>query len=534
MAVWRVLIGLSLGLLGLPVLAVLASWLWLDAQMLAVWRDLAETVLLPYSVATAALAVGVVAGVLLLGGGAALLIASFDFPLRGLLGWALVLPMALPAYVTAYAYTDWLQYSGPVQTALREALGWQGAVLPEIRSLPGAIGVFVLALYPYVYVLGRGALAERSVLLLEAAQTLGAGLRQRLWRVALPLARPALLAGAALALMETLADYGVVSYFGVPTYTAGVYKAWLSWDQPAAAAQLATLLLLVVTGVWLAERRAQSRLRFAQVKGARRVPTPRVPLSGWAAAAACVACALPVLLGFALPVLGMLLRLLQTPDEVGVPWPRFVQWTWNSLRLGLITALLAVAAALWLGFEQRQRPTGWATWLGQGLGLGYAIPGAVVVVGLLAPVLALQAVWPANPLAAIITGTSVGLVWAYLVRFVAVAMQSVQSGYTQLPAALDDSARTLGRSGWRLWRDVHLPLLRRPMAAAGLLVAVDVMKELPATLVLRPFNSDTLAVVTYQLARDERLGEAALPALMLVAIGLLPIVWLSRRLNDTN
>ncbi len=230
----------------------------------------------------------------------------------------------------------------------------------------------------------------------------------------------------------------------------------------------------------------------------------------------------------------MLLRLLQTPDEVGVPWPRFVQWTWNSLRLGLITALLAVAAALWLGFEQRQRPAGWATWLGQGLGLGYAIPGAVVVVGLLAPVLALQAVWPANPLAAIITGTSVGLVWAYLVRFVAVAMQSVQSGYTQLPAALDDSARTLGRSGWRLWRDVHLPLLRRPMAAAGLLVAVDVMKELPATLVLRPFNSDTLAVVTYQLARDERLGEAALPALMLVAIGLLPIVWLSRRLNDTN
>jgi len=530
--VWRVLIGVSLGLLGLPVLAVLASWLWLDAQLLGVWRDLAQTVLLSYSLATAGLALGVVVGVLVVGGTTALLVVYFDFPLRGLLAWALVLPMALPAYVTAYAYTDWLQYSGPLQVALRQAMGWEGALWPEIRSLPGAVLVFVLALYPYVYVLGRGAMADRAAALLEAAQTLGASLGQRLWRVALPLARPALLAGAALALMETLADYGVVSYFGVPTYTAGIYKAWLSWDEPAAAAQLATLLLLVVVLVWLAERRAQGRMRFAQSKGSQREPAARVKLRGWAAAAACAVCVLPVLLGFVLPVLGMLVRLLQTPDEVGVPWARFAQWTWNSLRLGLMTAVLAVAAALWLGFEQRLRPTSWVNWVGHGLGLGYAIPGAVVVVGLLTPVLALQTVWPTNPMAALITGSVFGLIWAYLVRFVAVAMQSVQSGYTQLPTTLDDSARTLGRGGWQLWRHVHWPLLRRPMAAAGLLVAVDVMKELPATLVLRPFNSDTLAVVTYQLARDERLGEAALPALMLVAIGLLPIVWLSSRLNE--
>ncbi len=206
---WRVLIGVSLGLLGLPVLAVLASWLWLDAQLLGVWRDLAQTVLLSYSLATAGLALGVVVGVLVVGGTTALLVVYFDFPLRGLLAWALVLPMALPAYVTAYAYTDWLQYSGPLQVALRQAMGWEGALWPEIRSLPGAVLVFVLALYPYVYVLGRGAMADRAAALLEAAQTLGASLGQRLWRVALPLARPALLAGAALALMETLADYGV-------------------------------------------------------------------------------------------------------------------------------------------------------------------------------------------------------------------------------------------------------------------------------------------------------------------------------------
>jgi iron(III) transport system permease protein len=458
-------------------------------------------------------------------------VTLFEFPGRRFFEWALLLPLAMPAYVVAYAYTDFLQFSGPLQTLLRGALGVQGRVFPEVRNVAGAAWVFTFALYPYVYLLARTALGERTVHLMEAARLMGAPLRRRMREVALPLARPAVAAGIALALMETLADYGVSSYFGIQTFTAGIYKAWLSMDNRIAAAQLATMLLVLVALLLKLEHRAQHRMRFAVIKGARSGSgdAQAVPLQGRQRVAVWFVCATPVLMGFVLPVLFMLRPL--TADWAALPWSRFGEWAFNSVRLGAITAALAVAVALVLAFNVR-RSSHWAVRAAAQLAsLGYAIPGAVVVVGLLLPVGWVQAWAPDWQVGYWVTATAVGIVWAYLVRFCAVALQALQSGYARLPNSLDDSARMLGASSLQTLARVHWPLLRRSVAAAALLVFVDVMKELPATLVLRPFNSDTLAVVAYQLARDERLGEAALPCLALVLVGLLPVMLLSRTLR---
>jgi len=456
-------------------------------------------------------------------------VSLFDFPMRRSLEWALLLPLAMPAYVVAYAYTDYLQFSGPLQTSVRAAFGVEGRVFPEVRTVWGAACVFTLTLYPYVYLLARAALSDRANHLMEAARLLGAPLARRILRVALPLARPAIAAGTALALMETLADFGVSSYFGIQTFTTGIYKAWLAMDNRIAAAQLATVLLIVVVAVLAAEQRAQSRLRFSSARADHRsAESKALKLHGLPALVAVGLCGLPVLFGFFLPVLFMLRALLQDDGLMNLPWARFVQWALTSLSLGSMTALLAVGAALLLAAQARLYPN-WLTRQVVGIvSLGYAVPGAVVVVGLLLPVGWVQAAWPQSSIGYWLTATVLGLVWAYLVRFVAVALQSVQSGYARVPASLDDSARMLGTSGFALVRRVHWPLLKKPLAAAALLVLVDVMKELPATLVLRPFNTDTLAVMAYQLARDERLGEAALPSLALVLVGLLPVILLSR------
>ncbi len=517
--------------LALPVLSVLASWLQWTPQTLDLLREMASTVLPDYAWTSALLCLMVALGVTVLGLGTAAAVTLFDFRGRTIFEWLLLLPLAIPAYVVAYAYTDFLQFSGPLQVTLREAFGWRGALWPDVRSVWGAALVFTLSLYPYVYLLARTALLERVASLMEAARLLGASLPRRIREVALPLSRPAVAAGVALALMETLADFGVSSYFGIQTFTAGIYKAWLAMDDRVAAAQLATVLLVVVLGLLQLEQRAERRMRFAQGRVSRQGTAESQPvrLRGGAQLLAWLACGVPVLLGFALPVL-ILLRAL-AGSEMAVPWLRFADWAGNSLRLGGITALLAVGVALLLAFAVRQRANLWNRGVVQLVGIGYAIPGAVVVVGLLLPVVWMQQAWPQSSAGAWITATSLGLIWAYLVRFCAVALQSVQSGYARIPISLDDSSRMLGVTGWGLLRRVHAPLLRRTTVAALLLVFVDVMKELPATMVLRPFNSDTLAVVAYQLARDERLGEAALPSLALVLVGLIPVVLLSRTLG---
>jgi len=526
------LLGLLMVLLCLPVVAVLGSWAALDRQGWALLAEMATTVLPDYALTTVALCLAVAVGVTALGLVTACTVSLFEFPGRRVFEWALLLPLAMPAYVLAFAYTDFLQFSGPLQTGLRQALGLQGRVLPDVQSLWGAVLVFTVALYPYVYVLVRTALAERAVHLMEAARLLGAGMPRRLREVALPLARPAVAAGVGLALMETLADFGVSSYFGIQTFTAGIYKAWLAMDNRLAAAQLATVLLVIVAALLSAERAAQQRMRFASGRGARAGSHEAQPirLHGGRAMLAWGLCALPIALGFGLPVLFMLRPLIEGWGQL--PLPAFVQWSINSVWLAGLTAVLATLIALMLAFAQRRSPAGLSAWAARLVSLGYAIPGAVVVVGLLLPVGWLQAWAPQTAIGALVTATSLGLVWAYLVRFASVALQSIESGYARIPQSFDDSAHMLGAAGPALLARVHWPLLKRSAAAAALLVFVDVMKELPATLVLRPFNSDTLAVVTYQLARDERLGEAALPALTLVLVGLLPVILLSRTIGQ--
>lgn len=522
-------------LLTLPVLAVFAAWLpWggADTQAGPILREMASTVLPGYVWTTVWLGLMVALGAAVVGTVAAATVTLFDFRGRRTLEWLLLLPLAMPAYVTAYAYTDFLQFSGPLQVWLREAYGLEGRLLPEVRSLGGAVWVFIFSLYPYVYLLARTALGERAAHLMEAARLLGAPLRRRILTVALPLARPAVAAGVALVLMETLADFGVASYFGIQTFTTGIYKAWLSMDNRIAAAQLATFLLVLVVVLLQVEVRAQRRMRFVTngVGRAGSAEAQPLRLRGAHAAIAWLVCLLPVLMGFVAPVVFMLRPL--AADWSVLPWSRFLEWAWNSVRLGGITAVLAVAIALALAFAVRRRPDALTRGVVQLASLGYAVPGAVIVVGLLLPVGWLQAAAPDWGLASLVTATAVGIVWAYLVRFCAVALQSMQSGYARIPVSFDDSARMLGTRSWGLMARVHWPLLKRSTAAAALLVFVDVMKELPATMVLRPFNSDTLAVVAYQLARDERLGEAALPSLALVAVGLVPVIMLSRTLRS--
>ena len=521
----------------LPVLAVIASWLSLDGAdgaAMQILREMAQTVLPDYLGTTLILSLLVGTGVVLVGLSCATAVTLFDFTGRRFFEWALLLPLAMPAYVVAYAYTDFLQFSGPLQTLVRDVTGWQGRVFPEVRNVGGASWVFVFSLYPYVYLLSRTALGERAAHLMEAARLLGAPMRRRMLEIALPLARPAVAAGTALALMETLADFGVSSYFGIQTFTAGIYKAWLSMDNRLAAAQLATVLLALVAMLLFLERRSQQRMRFAASRGARAgsMDAQPVRLHGMRQGLVWLLCGVPVLAGFVLPVLFMLRPLIA--DWSVLSWSPFLGWAWNSLRLGAVSALLAVVLALALAFSLRRRPDAPTRWAVQLAGLGYAVPGAVIVVGLLLPVGWAQARWPGSGVGHLMTATVFGLIWAYLVRFCAVALQSVQSGYARIPPSFDDSARMLGSGDWGLFRRVHWPLLTRSAAAALLLVFVDVMKELPATLVLRPFNSDTLAVVAYQLARDERLGEAALPSLALVLVGLIPVIMLSRTLRQRH
>ena len=543
-------------LLALPVWGVLGAWLALDASSLAVLRHQWATVLPGYAAQSALLAGGVGVGVVLLGSALAAAVTLFDFRGRRTLEWALLLPLAMPAYVLAYAWTDALQYSGPLQTGLRAATGWQGALWPDVRTLPGAVVLFVLCLYPYVYLLARAALGERAVQMMEAARLLGAPLRRRVLEVALPMARPAIAAGAALALMETLADYGVGAYFGLTTLSTGIYKAWLVMGDAMAAAQLASVLLLLVAALLTAERAAQRGRRFVAARGAgmQSAEARPVALRGTVGAAVLVLCLLPVLLGFVLPV-AWLARLLwqeATLSEFGLPWARFAQWAGTSFLLAAAAAVAATLLALALGHALRQgRVTGphpgsrLGLGLGLGLGhhallrpaarvlsLGYAVPGVVVALGILLPVGWVQSIWPQWGAAALVTGTVFGLLYAYLVRFSAVAMQSVDAGYARVPVSVDDTARMLGSRPLRVFARLHLPLLRRSALAAALLVFVDVMKELPATLLLRPFGSDTLAVVAYNFARDERLAEAALPSLAIVLVGLLPVILLSRAVRQ--
>jgi iron(III) transport system permease protein len=518
--------------IALPIIGIAAAWFSLDAAGIDALTQQMQTVLPGYLSTSAWLALTVTVGVVTVGAATAATISLFEFRGKRFFSWALLLPMAMPAYVSAYAYTDFLQYGSSLPTMLRN---WHPALrLPEIRSLWGAVFLFIFTLYPYTYLLARNALSERGVHLMEAARLLGAPLAARIRRVALPLARPALMAGAALALMETLADYGVSAYFGLTTFTTGIYKAWMVMDDRIGAAQLSSGLLLIVGLLLWVERKEQQRMRFATVRGQRADSAELPVLGGGPLALAWLVCGLPVLLGFVLPV-AILLQLIWR-EAPAMDLLRYAGWMWNSFRFGATAATMSVLLALGLCFAQRANDLPrvklrFVRFVARLASMGYALPGSVIAVGILLPVAWLQVLMPRSMVGVWLTATSLGVLYAYLVRFTAVAVQSVESGYSRIPLSFDEAARTLGTSRWRIARVLHAPLLWRSMATGALMVFVDVVKELPATLLLRPFNTDTLAVIAFNLARDERLGEAALPALSIVAVGLIPVLFVTRALN---
>lgn len=506
----------------------------------ATWSHLAQTVLPEYILNSLWLCLGVGCGVGVVGVATAWLTSMHDFPGRRVFDWAMVLPLAMPAYVMAYVYTDFLQFVGPVQTALRETFGWQHGDywFPDIRTLPGAILMFVCVLYPYVYLLARTAFIERASGMLEAARTLGLGPWRGFFAVSLPLARPAIVAGVALALMETLADYGTVAYFAVNTFTTGIYRAWFSLGDRIAAAQLAAMLLGFVLFLLMAERVSRGRARYHNTTGRNR-PMAGARLTGIPAALAVLACALPLLLGFVLPAILLFKMALAEGDaQFG---ERFLVLSRNSFVLAGATALIGVFLALMLGYGARLSKTTFANGLNRLVGLGYAVPGAVIAVGVLIPVTRLDnwlagqwEQWFGHNPGLLLTGGIAALIYAYLVRFLAVALHTVESSLAKITPNMDDAARSLGLGQGETLRRVHAPMLRGSLFTAGLLVFVDVMKELPATLVMRPFNFDTLATQAYTLASDERLAEASTASLAIVAVGLLPLIALSRQISATR
>lgn len=529
--IWNILTWMIAFAVAFPILIVFSN---VFSPKASIWSHLAETVLPSYVGNSILLVLGVGVGVLLIGVPAAWMVTLCRFPGRRLFDWALLLPMAMPAYVIAYTYTGLLDYAGPAQTALRDLLGLQGGLrwIPDIRSLPGAIVMLVLVLYPYVYLLARAAFLEQSACVLEVSRTLGCSPWRGFWRVALPLARPALVAGVALALMEALNDFGTVQYFGVDTLATGIYRVWRGMGDATAGAQLAALLLVFVFILLGLERWSRGRRSFAH-STTRYRPLPRYQLTGGRALGAIIGCSIPVTFGFLLP--GSVLLYWAVANIDAWAGEKFLALIRNSFFMAGFAALLAVCLAAILAYALRLHPTRPTQWAVRIASLGYAIPGPVLAIGILLPFAAIDHTlnaWARATLGVspglILSGTLVAITFAYLVRFLTVSLNVVEASLGKVTRSMDFAARSLGRTPFRTLTDVHLPIMRGSLLTAGIVVFVDVLKELPATLVLRPFNFDTLATTTYNLASDERLAEAAGPALAMVAVGIIPVYLMAR------
>ncbi len=534
---WVALTLLVAASLLLPVIVVAASIFLSSGD---IWRHLYDTVLAEYVANSLLLALGVGCLALPLGVIPAWLVTLYRFPCSRQLEWALLLPLAMPAYIIAYTYTGMLDVAGPLQSWLRAAFAWQYGDywFPDIRSLPGAALMLSLVLYPYIYLLARAALLEQSASVVEVARTLGVKPAGAFFKVLLPLARPAIIVGLSLVLMETLADYGTVQYFGVATFTTGIFKTWFGLGSSIAAAQLSALLMLFVLFLIILEQysRRQSRYHDTSTRYNRLEQKHLRGLSGLPALAVC---ALPVLFGFVIPSGQLLIWGMQTwrtSMDSG-----FFAIVVNSIELALITAVLAVLLALAVSCARRQQPGIMTNSFNRLLGMGYAVPGAVIAVGVLIPFTWLDrhmSHWfgllsDTDP-GLLLSGTIAILVFAYLVRFLALSLNTVDAGLAKIKPSMDEAGKSLGLSGFRLLRRVHIPILRGSLLTAVLLVFVDVLKELPATLILRPFNFNTLAVRTYELANEERLADAAFPALAIVLAGIIPVIILSRAISQSR
>jgi len=504
------------------------------------WTHLSDTLLPEYIINSLWLMLGVTFGTLLLGIPSAWVVSQYHFFGKSVLHWALLLPMAMPAYIIAYTYTGLLEFEGPVQTAFRSVFETQtvNTWFPEIRSLGGAILMFSLVLYPYVYLLARTSFSNQSQNVMHASRTLGAGPYKTFFKVALPIARPAIIAGLTLALMETLADFGTVQHFGIPTFTTGIYRTWTGFGDTTTTAQLSILLLVFVTILMALE--VWSRKQAKYFTGHNQPLNSQLPtLTGRKSLFAFAVCLIPILFGFIVPALQLLdwsINVAQTQLNA-----EFFTLVWNSFSLAFITASIIVALALLFLYVKRIQNTPLMDNTVRIAGLGYAIPGVVIAVAVMIPF-----AWLDNTLDAwtrehldistglLLSGTLFALVFAYCFRFLSVALQSIGSGLSQIKPSMDESAKTLGATHWTILKRIHIPLLSSSLITAFILVFVEVLKELPTTLILRPFNFNTLSVRAYEMAADERLADAGLPALLIVMTGLIPVIILSKLIGKRH
>ena len=526
--VWSVVVALIIAVIAMPVVTVLALAI---APADNIWPKLLATVLPSALYNTLALMILTGALTLATGAATAWLVTMYRFPGRALADRLLVLPLAIPTYIIAYVYADLLSYAGPVQTTIRALFGLgpvAGAVLPEIRSLPGAVFVMASVLYPYVYLSARASFVQQSVCALEVARTLGRTPMGAFWSVALPMARPALVAGCALVMMECLADLAAVQYLGVPTLTASIYATWLQRSNLGGAAQLAAILIAIVAVVFAAETWARGEAKTHGTTGRYR-SIPFHELEGWKAFAAAAFCIMPFIIGFAIPaslLLSNAVTHIAPAFEAGF-WPAVR----NSLVLAVSAAVASLAVALVLAYARRVAPNGLTRPAARIAGLGYALPGTVLALGLLIPLGAfdnwIDSIMRANfglSTGLLLTGSLLALTLAYVIRFLAVALGALESGLSRISPNLDAAARALGETPLSALRRIHIPLLTPALASGALLVFVDAMKELPATLLMRPFKFETLATHVYSLAAIEQFEQASLGALLIVLAGLIPVL----------
>lgn len=535
---WNVTTIIIAVLVAIPVLTVAVNIFVPSGD---IWQHLASTVLPDYIKNSLILMVGVGAGVFILGVGTAWLVTMCRFPGSKQFNWLLILPMAVPAYLMAYTYTDFLAYTGPLQNMLRDITGWGlgDYYFPDVRSIGGAIIMMSFVFFPYVYLITRAAFMEQSNSLLEASHSLGATPFQSFYKIALPLARPSISAGMALVLMETLNDFGTVDYFGVQTFTTGIYRTWFGLGERAAAAQLAAFLLVFILFLILLERRSRNKMSIKQQSTGRYKRLSVYRLKGWKAWGSTLFCSLPVLIGFLFPAM-ILTDMMIANFEVAVD-SRFLEFSFNTILVALIAGLIALAVALIMAYGVRLNPnllTRTATRIGS---MGYAIPGSVIAVGILIPF-----GWIDNSLDSwmrdtfglstglLLSGTIFALIFAYVVRFLAVAYNTVEASLGKITPSMDEAAEGMGYSFGKILRKIHMPIMSGSLFAAIMLVIVDVIKELPATIIVRPFNFDTLAVQVYRLASDERLAESSGAALAIILVGLVPVFILSRSIAKTR
>jgi len=530
---WRYSVLVPALILALPVLVVLFSFLQPQWQ---VWQHLLDTVLADYVVNSLILAFGVGFGALSIGVCLAWILTQYQIPGRRYLQWLVLLPLAMPAYIIAYTYTGLLDFSGPLQTWLRQSFNWSYGDywFPEIRSLGGAICMLALVLYPYVYMLARSAFREQSASLQEASRTMGLTQAQHFIRVALPLARPAILTGTALAMMEAFADYGTVQYFGVSTFTTGIFRTWFGMGNGIAAAQLSAVLTSFVLLLLLLEKWSRKGMAFYH-QGQKHVSAPLRQLPRAKSLGLSLVCCLPVIFGFLVPLVLLagwaLDTAAKTYDE------GFLSLVWNSFILATMAAVVAVLLALIFAYAKRLRQDKLIASTVQLASLGYAVPGTVIAIGVMVPLIWFDK-WLNTLLddnwGLVFSGSLFAVLMAYSVRFLAVALHNVESGLGRIKPSMDQAARSLGHSPLSVLRNVHFPLLTPSLLSALLLVFVDVLKELPATLILRPFNFNTLAVRTFELASDERLADSSLSAIAIVGVGLLPVILLAHSIEKAR